>query len=141
MLVVVDASLAVKVVVPEQFSAQAKALALSWDVQGTELAAPDFMASEYATALRKKIPEGLLTSDDAKRLMLELYQSGIDFRPSRPLHNRAIELAVELNQRLAYDFHYLALAESLNCDFWTADQPFYRAARNSHPRVRWIGNY
>ena len=128
-------------VVPEQFSTQAKALALSWDVQGVELVAPDFMASEYATALRKKISEGLLTSQDAKQLMLELYQSGVDFRPSRPLHNRAIDLSVELNQRLAYDSHYLALAESLDCDFWTADQPFYRAAQGLYPSVRWIGNY
>ena len=141
MPVVVDASLAVKMVVPEQFSAQAIALALSWDAQGIELVAPEFMASEYASALRKKIPEGLLTSEDAKRLMLELYQSGLYLRPSRVLHNRAIDLAVELNQRLAYDSHYLALAEMLDCEFWTADGPFYRAARKSHQRVRWIGDY
>ena len=140
-MVVVDASLVVKMVVPEQFSDLAKALALSWDVQGIELAAQDFMASEYASALRKKIREEMLTRDDAKRLMSELYQSGIAFSPSRSFHNRAIDLSVQLNQRLAYDSHYLALAESLDCDFWTADRPFYRAARGSHPRVRWIGNY
>ena len=103
--------------------------------------APDFMASEFATALRKKIAEGILTNEDAKRLSSGLYRSGIDFRPSRPLHGRAIDLSVELNQRLAYDCHYLALAESLNSDFWTADEPFYRATRSSYPRVRWIGNY
>ena len=141
MPVVVDASLAVKVVVPEQFSDRAKALVLYWEMQGVELVTPEFMALKFASAIRKKIHEGLLTSEDAKRLMLELYQSGIDFRRSRPLHSQAIDLAVELNQRLAYDCHYLALAESLGCDFWTADQPFYRAARNSHARVRWIGNY
>ena len=73
--------------------------------------------------------------------MGELYEYGIDFRPSRPLHNRAIDLAVELNQRLAYDSHYFALAESLDCEFWTADRPFYRAARGRYPRVQWIGNY
>ena len=140
-MVVVDASLAVKVFVPETFSDQAKALILSWDTQGIELVAPEFMASEFASALSEKIPEGLLTSDGAKRLISELYQSGIDFRPSRALHYRAIDLAVELNQRLAYDAHYLALAESLDCDFWTADQPFYRASQESYPRVRWIGDY
>ena len=79
--------------------------------------------------------------DDVKNFVSELYNSGIAFRPSRLLHNRAIDLAVELNQRLAYDSHYLALAEALDCEFWTADQPFYRAARNSYPRVQWIGNY
>ena len=141
MPVVVDASLAVKVVVPEQFSDRAKALVLYWEMQGVELVAPAFMALEFASAIRKKIHEGLLTSEDAKRLMLELYQSGIGFRPSRPLHSQAIDLAVELNQRLTYDSHYLALAVSLDCDFWTADEPFYRAARGRYPRVQWIGNY
>ena len=137
-MVVVDARLAVKMVVPENFSAQAKALELSWDVQGIELAAPDFMASGYATALHIEIPEGLLTSDDAKQMMLKLYRSGMIFRPSRPLHNRAKDLAAQLNQRLAYDCHFLSLslAESLNCDYWTADRPFYQAARNFYPSVQ-----
>ncbi len=78
---------------------------------------------------------------DVKKFVSELYDSGIAFRPSRLLHDRAIDLAVELNQRLAYDSHNLALAEALDCEFWTADQPLYRLAQNSHPRVQWIGNY
>ncbi len=140
-MVIIDASLAVKVVVEEAYTAEARVLVHSWEAAGIQLAAPDFMPAEFATALRKKIPERILTSDGVKRLITELYESGIDLRPSRLLHNRAIDLTVELNQRLAYDSQYLALAESLDCDFWTADQPFYRAARNSYPRVRWIGNY
>jgi predicted nucleic acid-binding protein len=140
-MIVLDASLAVKLFVVEVFTAQAIALFRSWKAAGIELVAPDFMPSEFATALRKKIREGILTDNGAKRLMGELYENGIDFRPSRPLHNRAIDLAVELNQRLAYDSHYFALAESLDCEFWTADRPFYRAARSRYPRVQWIGNY
>lgn len=140
-MVVVDASIVVKLFVPEQYSNQAKSLASSWETDGTMLFAPDFMASEFATALRKKIQEGILSGREAKSLISQLYGSGIDFRPSRPLHDRAIDLAVELNQRLAYDAHYLALAESLNCEFWTADEPFYRAARNTYPQVQWIGSY
>lgn len=140
-MVVVDASIAVKAVVEEDYTSETKALVRSWQTAGLPMMAPDFMASEFATALRKKIAEGILTNEDAKRLSSGLYRSGIDFRPSRPLHGRAIDLAVELNQRLAYDCHYLALAESLDCDFWTADRPFYRAAQGPYPRVRWIGNY
>ena len=140
-MLVVDASVAVKAVVEEDYTREARTLVRSWQTAGLPMMAPDFMASEFATALRKKIAEGILTNEDAKRLLTGLYQSGIDFRPSRPLHDRAIDLAVELNQRLAYDSHYLALAESLNCDFWTADEPFYRAARNTYPQVQWIGSY
>ena len=77
----------------------------------------------------------------AKQLIARFYELRISFRPSWLLHDRAIDLAVELNQRLAYDSHYLALAVSLDCDFWTADELFYRAARGRYPRVQWIGNY
>ena len=138
-MVVIDASLAVKLVVYEEYSFETLSLFRSWQSAGLSLTAPDFMASEFAAALRKKIAEGILTSGGAQRLLAGLYVSGIEFRPSRPPHDRAIDLAVELNQRLTYDSHYLALAESLDCDFWTADRPFYRAARDSYPQVRWIG--
>ena len=140
-MVVIDASVAVKVVVPERFSDQAKALVLSWDVQGIKPVAPDFMATEFSNALHKKIRAEELTSERARQLVSELYESGIAFRPSRLVHGRAIDSAEELSQRNAYDCHYLALAESRNCDFWTADQPFYRAARGFYSRVRWIGSY
>ena len=140
-MIVLDASLAVKFFVTEAFAVQALALSRTWKSTGEELMAPDFMASEFATALRKKVQEGILTADVAKQLIRELYIYGIDFLPSQPLHERAIDLAIELNQRLAYDCHYLALADSLGCEFWTADEPFYRAARNTHPQVQWIGSY
>ena len=140
-MVVIDASLVVMLLVAETLSNQARNLLRSWRVADINLAAPDFMASEVVSAFRKKIYEGALTANDAKELITRFYRLNIDFRPSRPLHERAIDLAVELNQRLAYDCHYLALAEFQNCDFWAADQPFYRAARGSHSRVKWVGNY
>ena len=140
-MVVVDASLAVKFAVNEEFALQARTLAHFWESAGVPLSAPDFMPSEFASALRKKIPDGFLTIGDVRTLISDLYESGIDFRPSRTLHIRAIDLAVQLNQRLAYDSHYLALAESLNCDFWTADRRFHRAAQGPYPQVRWIGDY
>lgn len=57
------------------------------------------------------------------------------------VHERAITLAAELGQQAAYDAHYLALAEALNCRFWTADRPFFTAARLVTDRVRWLGNF
>lgn len=140
-MVVIDASLAVKLLVVEAFTAQARALALSWKTSEIALAGPNFMPSEVASAFRKKIQEGIFTNDGAKQAMTRFYGLRITLHPSRPLHDRAIDLAVELNQRLAYDCHYLALAEALNDDFWTADEPFYRVARGRYPRVKWIGNY
>ena len=140
-MIVIDASLVVQLLVVEQFSNQARAIANYWQAMGIRLAAPDFIHAEVASALYKKVPARIISIDFAKAMMLRFYGMGIEYRPSSPLHDRAMDLALELRQRMPYDSHYLALAESLNCDFWTADQPFYRAARPRHPRVQWIGNY
>lgn len=127
--------------VREPLSNQARSLVRFWRASGIDLIAPDFMATEVASAFRKKISDGILTVDDAKSLTAQFYRLNIDFRPARTLHERAIDLAVELNQRLAYDAHYLALAESLGGEFWTGDRPFFRAASGQYPSVKWIGNY
>ena len=140
LMIVIDASLVVKLLVIEQFSAQAMRLANSWNARGIRLAAPDFIHAEVISALYKKIPAQIISGYIAKTLMVRFYQMGIELHPSDWLHNRAIDLALELRQRMPYDSHYLALAESLNCDFWTADRPLYRAAQPHHPRVQWIGN-
>jgi predicted nucleic acid-binding protein len=47
---------------------------------------------------------------------------------------RAIEIAALTGQRASYDSHYLALAERLGCELWTADDRFRDAARG--PRVQ-----
>ena len=140
-MIVIDASLLVKLLVIESFSIQARQLFDHWEGMGIRMAAPDFIHAEVASALYKKIPAGMISIDEAMELMSEFYRMDISINRSNQLHRRAMELALELGQRMPYDSHYLALAESLNCDFWTADQPFYRAARPHYPRVQWIGNY
>ena len=139
-MIVIDASLVVQLLVVEQFSVQARQMASYWNAMGIILAAPDLIQGEVTSALYKKIPARIISSDYAKEMLAEFYTMEIEIHPSSRYHNRAIDLALELRQRMPYDSHYLALAESLNCDFWTADRPFYRAARPHHPRVQWIGN-
>ena len=139
-MIVVDASLVVQLLVTKQFSAQARRIAAYWQVMGIRLAAPDFIHAEVASALYKKVPARIISINFAKEMMGRFYGIGIEYRPASRLHNRAMDLALELGQRMPYDSHYLALAESLNCDFWTAARPFYRATQPHHPRVQWIGN-
>ena len=40
-----------------------------------------------------------------------------------------------------YDAHYLALADILGCEYWTADERFYRAVLAACRNVRWIGEF
>ena len=52
-----------------------------------------------------------------------------------------MELAWELHQPAAYDAHYLALAEILDCEMWTADDRFFRAASSTSGRVRRLADF
>jgi predicted nucleic acid-binding protein len=42
---------------------------------------------------------------------------------------RALMLADTLGLSAAYDMHYLALAEAIGCELWTADAKFHRQAQ------------
>ena len=66
---------------------------------------------------------------------------GIEFHHGRDLHRRALELASLLQQGAVYDAHYMALAESLDCELWTADRRFHHAVGASIDNVKWLGDF
>ena len=139
--VVVDASVAIKWFVKEEDSDNATALARYWADEGTRLAAPFLMPFEVANALHRRVARGELEVGGAADLMQDLMSIGIEFYESSGLYGRALELASLLGQGAVYDAHYLALAQIFDCEYWTADQRFYRAATQADQNVRWIGEF
>ena len=137
--VVVDASLAAKWLVEEEDSDKAHALLRSWVGRDIARAAPYLMPFEVVNILHRRVVRGELTVDDGTRLIARLLGSQLELHQTPNLHARALELASLLRQGAAYDAHYLALAETLDCELWTADEKFYRAASASVANVRWIG--
>ena len=137
--VVVDASLAVKWLVEEEYSDRATALTMLWDEQGIQPIAPFLLPFEVANALHRRVARGEMDAEAAANLIEDLMAVGVALTETPDLHRRALELASQLRQGAVYDAHYLALAESLDCEFWTADQRFYRAASPGNGNVRWIG--
>jgi predicted nucleic acid-binding protein len=137
--VVVDASLAVKWLIEEVDSEEALALGDSWAEAGVTLAAPHLLPFEVANALHRRVVSEELSTQRTSELVEFLLDMGIELRGAPGLHVRALELASALGQRAAYDSHYLALAEELECDYWTADARYYRAAESSVDRVRLLG--
>lgn len=137
--VVVDASLAFKWLVREIYTAEANDLGRLWNSQGTRIAAPYFMPVEVTNALHQRVTRGELTLEAAAQGMEGLLSSGLELHQPPHLYGRALELASRLRQGAAYDAHYLALAETLGCELWTADAQFYRVASPVTVSVRWIG--
>lgn len=139
-VVVVDTSLAFKWLFNEKDSDRANALAEDWVTGGTRIAAPCLMPSELANALHRRVVAGELTVDEAARSLERLLSSTIELHHVPELTRRTLELASQLGQGAVYDSHYLALAESLDCELWTADARFFRAAQGSADNIRHLGD-
>ena len=136
--VVVDASLAVKWLVPEDDSDLALRLATSWAAAGIRRVAHRWFPVEVASALYKRVQRRELTPSGAAALVDDLSDYEVILYDRTPVHYRAFRIATELQQRWIYDSFYLALGIELDCPFWTADQNFYNAAVPTYPRIHYI---
>lgn len=139
--VVVDASLVVKWLVEEDDSDKAHAVLQSWVTRDVSRIAPHLLAFEVANALHRRVLRGELSVDESTRMIARLLESRLEFHQPPGLHVRALRLASQLNQNAVYDAHYLALAESVGCELWTADERFYRAASPGIGNLRWLGEF
>jgi len=139
--VVVDASLAIKWVLKEPYTDEALALAGEWAVAGINPVVPCLLFVEATNVLHRRAMLGHISMSDARRLLNGLLSLGIEIRESPQIHVRAMELAHELGKPAVYDTHYLALAEMLECELWTADERFFNSVRERQPRVRWLGEF
>jgi predicted nucleic acid-binding protein len=86
---VVDASVAIKWVVPEVLSD--RALGLLDDSEA--LRAPEMLVVEAANVLWRKMARKELSGGEAERALALLDESGLELPPVRPLAARALELS------------------------------------------------
>ena len=139
--VVIDASLAVKWLVEEDDSDKAHAALESWVARDVTRIAPYLRPFEVANALYRRVLRGELNVGNSIRMIARLLESSLELHQPPDLHVRALQLASQLNQNAAYDAHYLALAESVGFELWTADERFFRAASPGVDNVRWLGEF
>ena len=118
---VVDASIAVKWVIPEALSDLADRVR---DGEADVLA-PDLLLGEVANALWRKTAAKEISAREADAAFDLVRRSGIDLRPTGPLLPRAMDVARRLDHPV-YDCVYLALAEREGASFVTADQRLLR---------------
>jgi predicted nucleic acid-binding protein len=140
-LVCVDSCLVIKLVVPEPLSGVADALWSKWIEEGVEVAAPRLLRYELVSVLRKKVYRALLTEKEAMKSLQVALALDISLVDPNELPLAAWKLSHDLQQPTAYDSHYLALAENLNCPFWTADKRLYDLALKRFSWVHWLGDY
>lgn len=139
--VVVDASLAIKWVLKEPYAEEALALASEWAAAETRPVAPCLLLVEATNVLHRRVARGNIFPSQAKQLLTGFLNMGIEVRESPQIHLRALELAQELQMPAVYDTHYLALADILGCDLWTADERFFNSVKERQPQVKWLGEF
>lgn len=126
---VIDASVAVKWVVPEPDSDRAEVLL------DHGMVAPDPLFAECANVLWKKVRRGELTKQEADIAGQTLEQADLTLVSTRGYLALATSVAVELDHS-AYDAVYLTVAEASELRLVTADDRLIRKVRESQNRFR-----
>ncbi len=99
--------------------------------------APRLWLSETTSALRFLLSQKALTADEAEQALRTIHGLHVEIMDEdEELCLRALELAGKLGQSKAYDAIYLALAEKLAADFWTADERLANRSRDLH--LTWV---
>lgn len=136
-LAVIDANVALKLLFPDPMQSQCRALFTFLNSRQFDIVAPTLWAYETVSGVCKAIHFGLLTRDEGQQILSKLADLNVRLiLPSREQQTRAFEWTLHLNRAAAYDSFYLALAESLGCELWTADSRLCQVA--SVPWVRYI---
>lgn len=136
-MTIVDASVAIKWLLPEPGADHAQVLLES----GERLAAPALIRVEVAAAIARKVRMKELAPRDggtAFDLWLRCITAGaIALVPDEVHLQAAWKIATKLNHPLQ-DCLYLAAAESLAAALVTADRKFVAAAQRDFPRARML---
>lgn len=137
--VVVDASIALKWVLPEPDSPIAVALLDQWLTNGVRIIAPSWFAGEVANILYRRSRRGTFTIQDAHQALTGVLDV-VERMPESPEEaHRALDVASATDRSATYDAMYLALALVVGAEYWTADEIFSNATKAVYPQVRWMG--
>lgn len=108
-----------------------------WLAAGAVIHAPALMPFEATSAIRKHVQRGLITAERGAMAVEAFsgFSHEISLRPAQSLHAGAWTLAVRYNRPNLYDAYYVALAESLDCPLWSADDHLRRVMPDHAARI------
>ena len=134
-IAVIDASIAIKAIMPNPLQGHCRALVQTFaDVQPV---APALWVYETTSAISKAVHFEQLTENEGRRALEQVDALGVQLFVSDLEQNRiAFGWTLELRRGSAYDSFYLVLAQSLDCDFWTADKKLFNALTDT--QLNWL---
>ena len=140
--VCLDASFVLEILLHDRFSER---VVIWWGEameRQTVANVPPLFHPEVTSAIRKRVYLKKLERSDAGQALMDALEWPVDVWQGdhHLLQRRAFELAARFNRPRAYGSQYLALAELLGCELWTADERLVNAVRDELLWVRWIGD-
>jgi predicted nucleic acid-binding protein len=134
-LVIIDASVAIKAILPNPF--QGHCLALIQTFGEVQPIAPALWVYETTSAISKAVHFKQITENEGRQALEQVDALGTQLLVPDLEQNRiSFDWTVRLKRASAYDSFYLALAQALECDFWTADQRLFNALHDM--QLNWL---
>ena len=110
---VVDASFAVKLILPNPEQTRCRELMTEWEQNGVNIYAPTLWLYEITSAFSKAVHFELLSETEGRQALQQA--QALNFQLIHPDNNQvglAFDRTRRLNRAAAYDSFYLALAKS-----------------------------
>lgn len=136
---VLDASVALKWVLPEPDSPKAVALRDEFRRRVHELLSPDVFPIEVAHALTRAERRRIIKPPTSTRLLLDVMSTPPLLHPSPPLLVRACDISSAMRVGV-YDCLYVALAEREGCELVTADTKLVTNLKPHFPFIVPLGS-
>ena len=131
---VVDASVALREVLPSPLTAKARALKADYLARVHELVAPDIFPAEIASALTKAERQKLISVGHGSAYYAKIASAWPVFSPYFPLTGRAMDISSQTRSSFL-DCLYVILAEMEQVEFVTADDKLVRNLQGRFPFV------
>jgi predicted nucleic acid-binding protein len=128
---VIDANLTLGLFLHLPYSVKVDQQMRVWQKKEAHLVVPTLWEYECVSGLRRAIILKLISARDADNMAGVLL--ALNFQrigPSQGLHQAALVWAERIGQSKVYDAQYIALAESLSAEFWTADQSLFHSLQS-----------
>jgi predicted nucleic acid-binding protein len=133
--VCVDASIILRYVLQPE-DAPVQKLWQSWISDEVHLVAPTLLFYEVTNGLYQQQKNNILSPETIWQTLELSLELPITLVNEANLHLKAREIAMRYNLPATYDAHYLALAEWMDIELWTADQ---RLVNTLKPfKVKWV---
>ncbi len=139
-LVCVDANVIIRALIPGSLTPQALTLLSTVEESGAEIIGPALLAFEVTSGIRRLVYLRGISAAAGEASFARFLEMNVRLVGGARILSRAWALAKEFNMTRAYDSSYLAVAESYQCDLWTADERLYNVVSRKLTWVKRLGN-